>query len=64
MLQPLGLQIRANWEYKVFRKFVKIVQQEIIYLGFPQTVFEELKNEVSKDKIITKENYIQLKGIL
>lgn len=33
-------------EYRVFRKYVKAVKQDIVYLGFPETILQEILSDV------------------
>ena len=52
-------------EYRVFRKFVKTVNREIVYLGFPDSIIEEIIQEAeSKNYSVGKnETRINITGI-
>lgn len=48
--------------YKVFKKYVKVAKQDVIYLGFPQNILDELIKEIPKSKISENENYMEIQG--
>lgn len=47
-------------EYKTVKKYVKVADCNIVYLGFPQNALDDLTNGISKNKIFVNENYTEL----
>ena len=43
-------------EYRVFRKFVKTVNQDIVYLGFPNTIIEEIIQKAKSNNYLVSKN--------
>ncbi len=50
--------------YRVFRKYVKSVKQDIVYLGFPESVLEAILNEIKEGgyMVICNDQEIVIKG--
>lgn len=57
--------IRNIRGYRVIKKFVKTVKQEIVYMGFPDTIIEEILKESEKisHSIVRYETRIIINGI-